>query len=148
MGRELRRVKKGWEHPKSNNGGYAPIMDMSFEEAIETWIEEYQDWLKDEDDEKYSLEDSIGSPPQIQYYRPHWEEGEATWVQVYENVSEGSPITPAFETKDELVDWMTNNKDFWGYQWTKEQAEHFMETEWSISGVMIGGVMKRGYEVI
>ncbi len=145
MGRELRRVKEGWIHPKNDNGAYMPIYDNSFEDAVAIFVEEYQDWLKDKTE---PLGDVVYFPAESEYYRPYWEEGEATWVQVYENVSEGTPVTPAFATKEELVDWLTNNNDFWGYKWTREQAEHFMETEWSLSGIMINGVMKKGYEVI
>lgn len=70
-------------------------------------------------------------------------------VETYETVSEGTPITPPFETKEELVEWMSNNKDFWGYQWTKEQAENFViNTGWAMSGIIKNGEIKKGYEVI
>jgi hypothetical protein len=50
-------------------------------------------------------------------------------------VSEGTPITPAFATPEELIDWMANNKDFWDYQWSHEAAEHLLKTGGAFSMV-------------
>jgi hypothetical protein len=35
------------------------------------------------------------------------------WWQVWETVSEGSPVTPAFATPDELVDYLASGGDAW-----------------------------------
>jgi hypothetical protein len=45
-----------------------------------------------------------------------WEEEEppaGSWWQVWETVSEGSPVTPAFATDDELIDYLVKNGDLW-----------------------------------
>ncbi len=49
------------------------------------------------------------------------------WWQVWENVSEGSPITPAFATKEELVDYLVNyGEQGSGEVWRREAAEKFV----------------------
>ena len=42
---------------------------------------------------------------------------------------------------------MSNNPDFWGYQWTKKQAINFMGIGCAISGVIVNGEFKKWYEV-
>ena len=42
-------------------------------------------------------------------------------------------------TKKELVEWLTNNKDYIGHQWTKLQAEGIVKCEYSPSMIMAGG---------
>ena len=167
MGRELRKVIPSWEHPKferydyikqCDTESYQPMFDTSYIEAISEWIENHQLWSNGNhpDQEKYPLDtkehiyyaDWNGDAPEIKYYRP-FSDSDATWFQVYETVSEGTPISPPFETKEELVEWMSKNKDFWGYQWTEEQANNFvMGTGWAMSGVIKNGEIKKGYEVI
>ena len=51
--------------------------------------------------------------PDPESYRPRWKRGEATWYQVYETVSEGTPVTPPFETREELVEYLVERGDFW-----------------------------------
>jgi hypothetical protein len=57
------------------------------------------DWLND------------WGPPDPAYYRP-WKDDEATWYQVWETESEGTPISPPFATREELVEYLVNNGGF------------------------------------
>ena len=41
---------------------------------------------------------------------PLWPEREATHFMMYENTSEGTPISPAFATPEELARWLANTK--------------------------------------
>jgi hypothetical protein len=160
MGRELRRVVPNWEHPKETKYDYvrqtykeiySVIHDWAFEPTMDDWIDEYKSWRNGEYAEYKTLQeflDWIGDPPEPKYYRPNWKEGEATWFQIYETVSEGTPISPPFATKEELVDWMAYHCDFWGYGWSREQAHKFVfGSGWSVSGVIANGEFKMGYEV-
>lgn len=163
MGRELRRVPPNWEHPKENKPNfsrmsmeerYTPLHDDSCESAWEDWWQRYQNWLDGGHEEviaEYGAEEYPrdqpytsfcnydGAPPRPEHYRPQWKDGEATWWQVYETVSEGTPVSPPFETQAELVEYLVENGDFWdqdrrkrGYTsmpcqpWTREQAEAFV----------------------
>jgi hypothetical protein len=96
MGREVRMIKKGWEHPKKPDGRYVPLWEgSSLQDALREFAEDPQDF------------DNI--PPNPADYMPVWQDGEATMFVMYEDTSEGTPISPAFETPEELARWLTDN---------------------------------------
>ena len=58
--------------------------------------------------------------------------------QLWETVSEGSPITPVFETKEELVDYLVKYGDSWDQKrgnggWSREVASKFVGVGWAPS---------------
>ncbi|HEX8564120.1 MAG TPA: hypothetical protein VF648_00530 [Pyrinomonadaceae bacterium] len=150
MGREVRQVPPNWEHPKNENGIYQPMFEESYEVAISEWIENHQLWLKGEHPDqraeyKYFAQWD-GDPPDIEYYNIYYTEDEATWYQLYETVSEGTPVSPPFETKEKLAQYLAENGDFWYQQDQKEgnrfshrskptieQARKLVDTGWAMS---------------
>lgn len=63
------------------------------------------------------------------------------WWQVWETVSEGSPVTPAFATDAELIDYLVAEGDAWTQGrgdggWTLENAVAFVSAGWAMSGIM------------
>lgn len=46
--------------------------------------------------------------PTYSWDMPQWPENEATHYMMYEDTSEGTPISPAFATKEELARWLTD----------------------------------------
>jgi hypothetical protein len=70
MGREIKKVPKGFEHPRDAEGYFEP-----------------------------------GAHLEPLWYAP---EEDKTCFQIYENVSEGSPVSPVFETQEEMIDWLKN----------------------------------------
>lgn len=60
--------------------------------------------------------------------------------QLWETVTEGSPISPVFVHKEEFVIYLTRQ----GY--SKKAAEEFCKRGWAPSGVMTGGRMYDGIE--
>ena len=136
MGREIRMVPPNWEHPKNEYGEYIPMHDRTFDEAFTEYAKNYNTW-KNKTHENYSDEYSFGDWFGGIYpngYRPEFKE-EPTWFQVYETVSEGTPVTPPFETKEELVEYLVKHGTFWddGHGWYRESAERFVECEWAPS---------------
>lgn len=137
MGRELRNVPPNWEHPKKKRldsfrrryeDRYMPMRDRTVQRAWDEWQAEYAEWLAGEHDkiiaeygdEKYPKAEPYrafcawhGAPPDPTYYRPDWPVETMTWYQVYETVSEGTPVTPPFATREELVDYLATHGDFW-----------------------------------
>lgn len=97
MGREIRRVPKDWQHPKDAKGRYIP-MHKKFSYTPEEVEEGLQDgWLK-------------GEPPHYGMdIMPQWPDAERTHLMMYEDTSEGTPISPAFETPEELARWLADN---------------------------------------
>ena len=154
MGREIRRVPCEWEHPKNEKGNYQPMFDEDFDTVLDKWVNGYKLWKegKHEDQIKYPNKtttywDWVGNPPNPEYYRPKWKKEEMVCFQVYETVSEGTPVTPAFLTKKELIKYLIDYGTFWddkGY--TREQAEAFVDDGWVPSGMMDRGKMYFGIE--
>lgn len=151
MGREVRRVPENWSHPKQEgqyDGRLQPMFDETFEKAAAEWKDEFAKWEAGErpdycSDESKTLEywEWNGGPPERAYYRP-WKDEDATWFQVWETVSEGTPITPPFATTAELVDYLATNGDFWdqkcgGGPWDRSSAEKFVGQGWSPTMVAI-----------
>lgn len=115
MGREIRRVPHDWEHPKNEKGKYIPLHDKDLETAKKL----------------YNPEEYDGEPMCEETYRSRkWCEEEAKCFQVYETVSEGTPITPVFDNTEDLISYLTNNGDFWKNIWSKEAAENFIKRGW------------------
>jgi len=142
MGREIRRVPENWEHPKNDNGDYQPLYDADFDSRLKEWIDGYELWKKGEHPDQHEnmkFWEWCGGPPNPEYY--HTKFVRAEWFQVYETVSEGTPATPPFATKEELVEYLVQHGDFWDQNrgdggWTREAAEQFVSVGWAPSMVM------------
>ena len=150
MGREIRRVPENWEHPKDSQGHYIPLYDREYEPTAREYLNDciawgngtHPDLVKHPEYKKeypyfwmYS-----GGPPNAESYRPRFE-NDATWLQVYETVSEGTPVTPPFSSKQELIDYLVQYGDFWDQHrgdggWTRKNAERFVESEYAPSMVV------------
>jgi hypothetical protein len=144
---------------KLNDGKcYHPLYDEDAETAWAEWLKEFDEWkaeefervIKEHPEHDYKLDEPYsafchwhGQPPNAEYYRPKWKEEEATAFQMYETVSEGTPVSPVCATKDALIDYLMNHGDYWSQyrcaesggdpRWSREAAEGFVKTEWSMS---------------
>jgi hypothetical protein len=147
MGREIRKVPANWDHPKQANhydGRLQPMFKETFAEAAAEWKAAFAAWERGEHPDYCSGEsrdleywEYNGEPPERAYYRP-WQDHEATWFQVWETVSEGTPVTPPFATAAELIDYLATNGDFWDQRrgagpWNREAAEKFVGMGWAPS---------------
>lgn len=82
--REIRMVPPTWAHPKDERGRYVPLFPRrALADADEIGITE-ADVMPD-----------FGT--------------DATHLALYEACSEGTPVSPAFETREELADWLADN---------------------------------------
>lgn len=130
MGREVRRVKKDWQHPKDEKGRYIPLYDgAEFSARIASWDEGAQKWaeglyLNPQGAWVAIREALIGKPysswdgerPDPNECMPLWSDDERTHFMMYENTSEGTPISPAFATAEELARWLVNNAGWFDYR--------------------------------
>jgi hypothetical protein len=126
MGREVRRVPANWEHPMDDRG-FVPLHD-GYNEAKREWELYHEkwkqglerDWSVSEDEaagwvpikESHSestFEDYYGKYPNRDAYMPDWPDEERTHWQMYENVSEGTPISPVCASAEELAHWLADN---------------------------------------
>jgi hypothetical protein len=125
MGRQIRRVPPNWNHPvtKDDYGRMRlqPMFDERFEEAEAEWLANF-DRIRRGDMTDFEREcyprglcewaNDEGRAPDPNYYRP-WKDEDATWFQLWETVSEGTPVSPPFETKEELAYYLAENGDEW-----------------------------------
>ena len=60
--------------------------------------------------------------------------------QVWETVSEGSPISPVFKIREELIDWLCSPAYTWGASqpMNRASAEAFVKDAWAPSFIMYG----------
>lgn len=173
MGREIRYVPPNWEHPKLDNGNYKPLYDQTATEWFIEWHDEYREFLQDglvETCKEHGYDpkdpfaafcDYYGSMPDPDLCRPHFGE-EATWLQVYETVSEGTPVSPPFESPEKLIDYLVENGDFWDQErrasprisvmncdpWPRERAERFVKAGHSVSLVVDSKGVRSGVEAL
>jgi hypothetical protein len=85
MGREVRMVPKDWEHPRDKSGKYIPLHYRK-----EGWV-------------------SDGPPEHDVGFMPQWREEERTHYQMYENITEGTPISRVMESPEALAQWLVDN---------------------------------------
>lgn len=139
MGREIRRVPTTWEHPRYEpgerhgwDGEYKPLYDEAFDDAIATWMKEATDWVArvragetvehwyadDETEAMWARANPFrayalwwDAPPDPNTYRDRFA-GEPTAYQVYETVTEGTPISPVFTAEDDLIAWMMQDHQY------------------------------------
>ena len=168
MGREIRRVPPNWEHPRKGDD-FQPMRNRDAETVMAKWQEEFAKWVAGGYDHEYPKSEPYrsfcnwyGGPPDPEYYRPKWDEASATWWQVYETVSEGTPVSPAFATPEELVDYLVANGDFWDQArrksgrssmncqpWDRKVAETFVKQGWATSFVVDNhGNIRSGVETL
>lgn len=144
MGREIRRVAKGWEHPKYL-GRYTPLWNHSFRAAAQEWLDKFN-----QAEDKIEFLEKEDRSPDADKYMPDWKNEEKTCWQMYETVSEGTPVTPVFETKEALVDYLVEHGTLWDQrnvaegwqdkaQWSREAAQRMVDDEWAPSAIMKGG---------
>lgn len=160
MGREIRKVPPNWKHPKMINPEShqtdwdQPMFDQTFESKKREWIDGLLAWEKKEDpcyDDEYEYWEYYGGPPDKHYYRP-WEDSEATWFQVWQTVSEGSPVTPPFATPEELIAYLAENGDFLDQgrgngAWGIESATAFVKSGWSCSMAIVDGILLESKDI-
>jgi hypothetical protein len=160
MGREVRMIAPGWEHPRHpddhydlrQRGRYIPLYQSGFAEADAEWNEGYAKWQEGfvqsygedgpwrprtpEDGPRFT--EWAGSRPSPDDYMPEWPARAATLLVMYENTSEGTPISPAFETPEELARWLadTNASAFAGMTASYEQWLTVCRGGWAPSMVV------------
>lgn len=165
MGRELRRVPPNWEHPTRDHYGRAelqPMYDRTHAAAAQEWLQDF-DRVRNGDADDVEKEyyphgichwASENHAPDPAYYRP-WADEDATWWQLWETVTEGTPVSPPFETQEELIDYLADNGDFWDQKrredsgWGRERAERFVRGPgWAPSFVAAEGRVMSGVEYV
>lgn len=144
-------MKRGWRHPRDSRKSLARNGHLAFRPLHGgSFAEDKAEWECTEDEPFFATEWD---------YMPDWSEDEATHYQVYETVSEGTPVSPVFASLEKLCAWMQepidrNSPYNRGEDWqcmqgkTREQAERFCRIQYCPSAVVTGGVMYRNVETM
>lgn len=167
MGRELRMVPVDWQHPTRHTERgveYIPLCKSGFAQAAADWDEEAAQWENGfrrsygEDAEWEPLgeqhagtfEDWAGPRPRAEDYMPDWPVEQRTNFMMYEDTSEGTPISPAFSTAEELARWLadTNASAFGSMTATYDQWLATIHRGWACSMVLDNGRMASGVEAL
>lgn len=153
MGREIRRVPLNWKHPKKEpddlhyregSDNYQPLYDRGYNQEAKEWMAGLLRWEAGDrttDDTEYNyFWEYEGWPPDKKYYRPDWTEEQMNGYCLYETVSEGTPVSPVFDTLYGLAEYLAGNGDFWDQKrghggWGIARAKAFCETGWAPSFV-------------
>lgn len=143
MGREVRRVVKGWVHPRNRRGDLQPMHDEAFEDAAREWLDKAIAWdngtheslvthptLKAKYPFYWQWENNAPDPD---YYRPKWKDEERTCYQYYETVTEGTPVSPVFDTAEGLVQWLVKHEGH-----SEQAARTFVKKGWAPSFIQTG----------
>jgi hypothetical protein len=123
MGREVRKVPAEWQHPKHWVTGmrgpeerYTTLYaGESYQARVDEWDDECAKWkngthpdLNYPSAKSMVYEEWAGNRPHRGDYMPNWPESERTHYMMYEDTSEGTPISPAFATPEELARWLAD----------------------------------------
>lgn len=139
---KLRRVPENWAHPKDANEQYIPLLDGSYSEYSQKYDLDKEMWNKgfyegldkvlnaskepnwipvEEEDKQLSFEEWDGEKCKPEDFRPDWPPSEQTHFQMYEDVTEGTPISPVFEKAEDLAFWLCQNLDDDRYPYTTSE---------------------------
>jgi hypothetical protein len=135
MDREIRMVPPGWQHPTKlvedwqtgkPKSCFKPLMNGPWSEHVSSWDEENAQWDRGFEksyteypafqwkpkrpDRPATFAEWDGPRPKQEDYMPEFEPGTATHLMMYEITSEGTPISPAFATPEELDRWLVDNQ--------------------------------------
>jgi hypothetical protein len=162
MGREVRMVPADWQHPKEQvpdwrtgqmKERYKPLYAPGWAEAAKEWDAEREAWERgefpdyaSEDSRKLPFDEWSGRRPYSVDYMPDWPAEQRTHFMMYEDTSDGTPISPAFATPEELARWLADNgaSAFGSDTATYEQWLRVARGGWAPSMVVEDGVMKSG----
>lgn len=155
MGREVRMVPEDWKHPKYVDGRFIALFNNDFEECARDWDQECKEWdsgVRPEycpDEYKdISYSEWGGERPRADEYMPTWEDHEKTHLMMYETTSEGTPISPAFKTPEELARWLVDNdaSAFGGSKASYEGWLRVAQGGYAPSAVAQDGSLKTGVD--
>ena len=157
MGREIRRVPRDWQHPRDARGNYIPLFGRDAIAEIAEWDRGAAAWARGEFPEwteeahrKLTYAAYAGARPDPSNYMPTWTEAERTHIQMYEDTSEGTPISPVLATPEELARWLADNhaSAFGSMTATFEQWLAVCRRGWAPSCALVGKSLISGAQLM
>jgi len=169
MGRSLRFVPEGYEHPRYDKDDYRgdragkirPCFNGSYVEALGEWFEGRGLWLqgkrrgfgkeklivdKEPDEMNMTWEEWTGNTPEPAYYMFYDppDPSTLTHMMMFETCTEGTPISPIFrrDQEEELAQWLADNNAsaFAGEGASKEHWLATIKDGGAVSALLLPGV--------
>jgi hypothetical protein len=165
-------VPPRWQHPTEwgtdwRTGQpklrFIALLDGDYEKEAAAWEEKNAQWERGfvhdwstngwtpkGAEHDCSFEQWHGARPKAEHYMPVFESGTATHLMMYETTSEGTPISPAFATPEELARWLADNNAsaFGGEGASYEAWLNMARGGWAPSAVLTGGHLISGVEAL
>lgn len=132
MGREIKRVPVDFDHPIGT--GWPGFINPYYEDEYECPKCQFEGEC--DCDDGYTIESKEARETWLEE-EPPWGDG---W-QVWENVSEGSPISPVFASAELCAHWVAGKENT-----SIENARIFVEHGWAPSLVMVGDQLMTGIQ--
>lgn len=126
MGHVARRVALDWEHPKDAHGEFVPLHDgfglterqAAWDAESKKWDEGFRDdfrggWIrKNAAEQDMDFDEWHGKRPDPADHMPEWAPDQCVGWMMYENVTEGTPLSPVCKTPIELAMWMAKHPEW------------------------------------
>lgn len=152
MGREIRRVPANWVHPKSARTGRFEPLSQNYEGHLDDWLAESSQAVANiktlmaggeveaygevfTNAGEYYDRHSQYNPdmPSPQDFMP-----EGDWYQLFEDTSEGTPVSDPFETADELKIHLTTKGDYQSSEvWSEKAVDNLLSYGFTPTAVFI-----------
>lgn len=149
MSRQIRKVTPNYKHPERWDGRYVPLLDNFSDDR-----KDYKQYVK-EHGEHDAMNEFGGGPNPSDYMLPNTRPEERTWLQVFETVSEGTPASPPFSTKGELIDYLCTEGGLFHREYpqlypvlSRKAAEKFVKISYVPSGIITSNVFKTGMQAL
>jgi hypothetical protein len=127
--REIRKVPENWTHPTDTNGEFIPLFDDTFDAAYKYWADGLQKWMagkpsKPTDEWQSTVRSYIlfeGVCPDANSCADYKGQKRSHYV-LYDVQSDGTPLTPAFASLDQLKEYLVNAGSKLDGKYTPEEA--------------------------
>ena len=112
MTHEVRRVPPHWHHPTDRDGEHIPLRNgPDYREECAEWDQGLKNWDPATSKFSQTYEEFQGPRPDASHYMPVWSKSQATHYQMYETITEGTPISPVMDSPAQLARWLAANSD-------------------------------------
>ncbi len=154
MGREVRKVPPDWQHPKSDGrrgGEYKPLFYGAggrFEKRARQWLDDCAEWERGENpncanNEGLFFWDWDGMPPSAEDWMLIGVPNEqCTHFMLYEDTTEGTPLSPAFATLEEVAEYAAKHcSTFADFKATAEEWLRMLQSETGVMTEIAPGIV-------
>lgn len=142
MSREIRKVPEDWnidKHKKNYYGNHSWMFSMS----------DYEYFLKDYEEDMIAFKKDPDEYDNIEPEKPLKEELIPLWdyFQLFQTISEWTPISPTFKTIEELIEHISTKWDDYWDIWTKESTQMLLDDCIAFSAIIDNWIIKKQSQI-